>query len=338
MADLTHVELSYETRSGWCLDCPAFSLKLRSGWFDVKMTNGAVSEATLPLSGEAFRKLVDAFTKAQFFEIPRLDTQHTWFDDDVVTVAYRDQNRMHEVVDVNRRLPALNEVERQLLEAVNIQRFINPSLETYRSLVAAGWSPAGSRELALGSAARARDDASVVLLLDHGARPSEAILLAAMVPDDGGPASPAVARLLLSRGATVPAIILGRMLVAASGVGYAGPSGDTRVPALLLERGADANFQDFETGDTPLIRAAANNRRPTVALLLSRGAKIDAADRAGRTALMQAAERCRDQMVPDLLKAGADAKAVDRQGKTAFNLARAVSPECARVRSQLQGR
>jgi hypothetical protein len=43
-------------------------------------------------------------------------------------------------------------------------------------------------------------------------------------------------------------------------------------------------------------------------------------------------------MVPDLLKAGADAKAVDRQGKTAFNLARAVSPECARVRSQLQGR
>jgi hypothetical protein len=301
------------------------------------MTDGAISEATLRLSNDVFRSLVDAFAKARFFEMPRLDTKNVWVDVDVVTVSYRDENRMHEVLDINRKLPQLTELEQQLLKAVDIQRFIKPSLETYRFLVAAGWSPADSRETALASAACARDEASVLFLLDHGARASENILVAAAGCDDKP--APDIVRLLLDRSApTAPPAVLGRMLVAASGASYADASGDTRTVGLLLDRGADVNFHDFETGETPLIRAAGNNTRSTIEWLLSRGAKADAADRSGRTALMYAAERCRDQAVADLLKRGADVKVVDRQGNTALSLARGVSEECARVRSQLQGR
>jgi uncharacterized protein len=58
-----------------------------------------------------------------------------------------------------------------------------------------------------------------------------------------------------------------------------------------------------------------------IALLLERGATIDAVDNRGRTALMIAAELGDAATVEALLKRGADAGKRDKQGKTALDLA-----------------
>jgi ankyrin repeat protein len=57
-----------------------------------------------------------------------------------------------------------------------------------------------------------------------------------------------------------------------------------------------------------------------IALLLDRGAPIDAADNRGRTALMTAAELGDAAVVELLLARGADRTLRDRQGKAALDL------------------
>jgi hypothetical protein len=331
--DLKEVEISYESQLDmyWMFHSPDWSLTLRRGSFDLRISrDGAVSRATLPLRDEDFRNLVDAFTKAKFFEIPRIDPHAPAVDVDKVTVTYRDQDRMHEVIDRDRKIPQLKALEELIRNTVGFKRFWKVSLDTYKTLVAAGWSPAGSDESALAIAAGAGDEASVQFLLDHGAHLTEATLVEASY---GGPTPGLldVVRLLLKRSDPVPAMVLGRMLIAASA--------NAPLAELLVARGADVNFADFDTGETPLIHAARSGVRPVVEMLLARGAGINASDRNGRTALMNAAGRCYVEVVSDLLKAGANPQAVDPKGKTAFALAQGPAAEgCARVRTLLGGR
>jgi ankyrin repeat protein len=137
-------------------------------------------------------------------------------------------------------------------------------------------------------------------------------------------------------------------------------NGNERMVEWLLARGADPKFGDA-TGKAPIVYAAARgfhgivrklldkgvdvntvygndltllmwsaghaNDVPegdgvaTVALVLERGAKIDAVDNRGRTALMTAAELGHAAIVRQLLAAGAQRTTRDREGKTALDLA-----------------
>jgi ankyrin repeat protein len=58
-----------------------------------------------------------------------------------------------------------------------------------------------------------------------------------------------------------------------------------------------------------------------IALLIERGAQIDAVDNRGRTALMIAAENGYPAVVEALIRGGADRTRRDNDGKSAFDLA-----------------
>ena len=93
--------------------------------------------------------------------------------------------------------------------------------------------------------------------------------------------------------------------------------GDTETVALLLDRGADIEAQGV-TGKTALIYAAEFGRIETVALLLDRGANLEAQDVNGSTALMYAAGNGRIETVALLLDRGANQNEI---GLTALLLA-----------------
>lgn len=94
---------------------------------------------------------------------------------------------------------------------------------------------------------------------------------------------------------------------------------------ILLAQGAELEARRDENGDTPLIAAAAFAETDVVALLLQRGADINATDNAGNTALMSAACECAVatmnsayDVVKVLLKKGADVNARSTDGATAL--------------------
>jgi ankyrin repeat protein len=137
-------------------------------------------------------------------------------------------------------------------------------------------------------------------------------------------------------------------------------NGNLKIADLLLAHGADASLRDLG-GKAPILYAAARgfgsvvtrllatgvgindaygnkltllmwaaghaNDVPVddgvalVAMLLDKGALIDARDNRGRTALMTAASLGHDEIVALLLKRGADARLKDLAGKTAADLA-----------------
>ena len=82
-------------------------------------------------------------------------------------------------------------------------------------------------------------------------------------------------------------------------------------PTLLTEElrkeHASVNIHN-EMGETPLMLAAISGNTTALALLLARGAQLDAKDVHGWTALMKAVALGDTEMVKFLLEAGADAK------------------------------
>lgn len=87
---------------------------------------------------------------------------------------------------------------------------------------------------------------------------------------------------------------------------------------LLLDRGADVNRAGGPNAQTPLIYASGfgdAQHAEIVALLVDRGARIDARDQAGSTALHSAAEHNAGS-ARTLLKGGAAVDARDRRGQT----------------------
>lgn len=95
------------------------------------------------------------------------------------------------------------------------------------------------------------------------------------------------------------------------------------VARILLEAGANPNFQDSEYGGTPLFIAAQMRDDDTLALLLGKyRANPNLTTKSGRTALHQAAEFSNAGGTAMLLKAGANPNVVDDQGRSPLDLAR----------------
>jgi uncharacterized protein len=214
---------------------------------------------------------------------------------------------------------------------------------------------AGAMPLAL--AARGGHAALVERFLDEGAAIDARDLAGATAlyaAVDGE--RPSTVAVLLRRGADPN--LTGRSDV--SPLAAAAFHGNDRIVELLLARGAAADHVDA-TGKTPIIYASARGfalvvRRlldagvdasarygndltalmwaaghddgvgpsaavEVTALLIDRGAAIDAADNRGRTALMMAAERGDAAVAATLVARGADRARRDKAGKTACDLA-----------------
>ncbi|GHU35280.1 hypothetical protein AGMMS50256_30200 [Betaproteobacteria bacterium] len=90
------------------------------------------------------------------------------------------------------------------------------------------------------------------------------------------------------------------------------------VAALLLDRGADIDARDTAFGFTAFAHAAQSDPEPeTLDFLLRRGAKINTRSKTGLTPLMGAANGgANPEVIALLLKAGAEINAADNDGFT----------------------
>ncbi len=95
--------------------------------------------------------------------------------------------------------------------------------------------------------------------------------------------------------------------------------GDIEKVKTGLDVGADIEEKNPADGRTALMLAAVQGRAPLVALLIQRGAKIEAQDDDGITPLMWAAFGGSADAVRALKKAGASRKTKDKYGKTALD-------------------
>jgi formylglycine-generating enzyme required for sulfatase activity/ankyrin repeat protein/mono/diheme cytochrome c family protein len=188
-------------------------------------------------------------------------------------------------------------------------------------------SPRGQNALTI-AAGRSGAKAVVALLLERGARPAGAALVAAANANDSE-----VFQLLVAHGADVKSVAPRLLTVAMRAkcescvdlvidlVDRAGlettllmlaPFGETRVLSALLARGANvnavmANARPDIAGRTPLMLAAASDFVPVdaVRLLIARGADVHAKGPLGETALDLARRNGHTPVVDLLLQAGA---------------------------------
>ena len=351
----TYIVLSYYESPGNCEDCPAFRVDFHSGGdVDFHGLRGCavpgVQHYRIPEA--KFLGLVRAFQVAHFFDIPRLDTTRAWMDVSTIWLTYKDERRIHETVDRFRDLPRLTQLEKEVREAAQVGRFLKPSAALYQELLGSGWEVNTSgedHENAVASAVSSADLESVRFLLQHGATVSKHALLASAYTDTVG-----IVKLLLAVRNTDMESPNGRRLLVT-----AAHSAD--ITRFLLEKGADVNSRDPDTGETPLIAAVSNGSLDSVKLLLARGADVNVTDNAGRgalwsatvlqtntgfisllgehganvnaqdssgrTALMNASDMCRDWEIKALLAVGADPSVADKRGRTALEPDLVTSPD-----------
>lgn len=135
---------------------------------------------------------------------------------------------------------------------------------------------------------------------------------------------PAIVELLIERGADIEAqnVIGWRPLHNATA--ELEVSGTV---APLLAAGAEVNVRTIY-GETPLHFAASGKSYDEVAMLITAGADVNAADENGATAMMRATlyERDRDNLIL-LLDVGADVNAINAEGATGLHIAAAENPE-----------
>jgi ankyrin repeat protein len=105
-------------------------------------------------------------------------------------------------------------------------------------------------------------------------------------------------------------------------LGLAAFFGHPATVSLLLKCGADIHAVARNQMKVQALHAAVASRRlETVALLLERGAEVNARQQVGYTPLMGAAAGGRDDIVQLLLDHGADPSLVSEDGKTAASVA-----------------
>jgi hypothetical protein len=250
--NLSHVVLSYQENPTGCAGCPKFKVDFSEGG---EVTFTGQQECAVPgvrryhISETEFRELVGAFYDHAFFSIPRLDVKRVVFDATIVQLSYRDDLRVHETIDDARQFPRLTQLEKHLREAARLDRFLKPSVSTYRELLKSGWDVnmlGADHENALRSAVQSNLD-SVKLLLQHGATVSDQALFYSTFASDAS-----VAGLLLNAAHTdMQSPLAGRLLMGAA-------SQNVGVTRLLLEKGADPNFRDAHSGKTILLTAVSD--------------------------------------------------------------------------------
>jgi ankyrin repeat protein len=95
----------------------------------------------------------------------------------------------------------------------------------------------------------------------------------------------------------------------------------------LLEKGANVNARDCESGSTALIESVIYNEWEMFKMLLEKKANVNAQNNSGLTALMYAAESVKVDMLKELLKVGAKVNIRDDFGFTALGRASRYSTE-----------
>jgi len=97
--------------------------------------------------------------------------------------------------------------------------------------------------------------------------------------------------------------------------------GNTNMLRILLDLGADVNWKNPGWNETPLYWAALYGKRESAALLIERGADLNARLADGTTALATAAHFGHQNVVALLLEKGADTSFRNTRGLTAAELA-----------------
>jgi ankyrin repeat protein len=123
-----------------------------------------------------------------------------------------------------------------------------------------------------------------------------------------------VVSLLLERGADPNA----RTLAGFSALMFASGFGHLPVATLLIEKGADVNAKNGLGNSSLQIAAGKSSDLNTVALLLDRGANIDAQARDGWTALMDAIDLNQVAIAKALIQRGANVNLAANSGWTAL--------------------
>jgi ankyrin repeat protein len=94
--------------------------------------------------------------------------------------------------------------------------------------------------------------------------------------------------------------------------------GNIELIKLFLAKGAEVDTQDYRTKETALLQAAKFDHKDAVALLIAKGANINAVDQYDSTPLMEAAKNGNKEIVELLLTNGADVSMRDHIGGTAL--------------------
>ena len=347
-ADLSHAEISLEERVPSCVGCPERRATFRgSGAAEFECLGGCAvpGRQIVNFPKEQFVNLLAAIRKAGFFSLPRQVGR--CFDCAIATVTYRDQRRIHEIVDLGfARIPALVEIQNRLREAARpFDVYATPTRANYGALLDAGWKPNDDIDDAGGTMLNyavlgAKPDA-VELLLSRGAAVNRSALESAILPDTLSllwnaarirPASEQARELLwlaarrrldgniawlVARGVDVnspqPATGTTALMVAAR-FGH-----ETSVDALLALR-ARTNLRDVNGNNLLWYAVEADGNSGLVGRVLGLGFSVDEMNNDGQTALMHAAEACAPASVRALFAAGADPDLRDRTGKAARDL------------------
>jgi len=357
---LQFVVLSYSEESSFCEGCPHFRVELRQGSY---VTLFGLARCAIPgelarcaIPGEhhyrvpeaVFPALLAEYDGAGFISAPRLDGGSIQSDVLVKRIGYRDETKIHEVVDAIRNRPALTTLEKDIRELTQADRYLTPSVNLYRELIQSGWNVntlGQDHENALVAAAGASDAESIALLLEHGAVVSTLALetavysksievfrrLAAAKKFDA--TSGEGERLLIAAAAAQNLPVVRELLDhgATHLTALLGASPDhLEIARLFIDRGADVNARD-EQGQTLLFRVASSVNTGMIELLASHGADVNMRDRAGRTALMTASGLCWYWNVKALLAHGADPAIRDNRGRTALepDYVSPGDPKCA---------
>lgn len=102
----------------------------------------------------------------------------------------------------------------------------------------------------------------------------------------------------------------------------AAEKGHKEIIALLIEKGADVNAKD-SNGSTALIMAAEKGHKEVIALLIEQGADVNVRGKYGWPALFVAARKDHKEVIALLIEKGADINVRDDDGWTALLLAAA---------------
>lgn len=360
------IVLSYSERDTFCIGCPSFEVELSEGGH---VHYRCLSDCAVPgeqhhvVAEQRFQDLVRAFRAANFFSIPRTDPNRAVFDVPVLRLTYRDDRRIHEVVDTDRRIPRIRDLEDRMRAATDVQRYLKPSVALYRGLLESGWdvnTVGPDQQNALFSAVALDDGESARFLLQHGSRATDRTLQLAALGRDVN-----LFRDLLAAYGKLKGNLPSRLLVLAA------QNSRSDVLKFLIRSGLDVNLRDPDEGVTPLFRAVTSDSLDNLELLLARGADVNARDLAGRTplwyaatglntgpitllcqhgadvnaqdlgggtALMHASDMCYTWDIRALLDAGADPRIVDKTGKTALqpDIGVVGDPKCEEARKILQ--